>query len=176
MEASAIAPIASLASVGLSAFSSVMGGAGTKAANEMQAARLERAAAYGKVQASQVAAHDTENLAIKLDNIDAVRAAQNNDPSSPTTAAIKSRTSYLANRDQQIQVGNILAQSSEDTASADYLHQAGSYAMTMGEVGAGANLLKGIGQTNWGTFGFGGGGGVNTGNIGGTGGGLGGLY
>jgi len=70
-------------------------------------------------------------------------------------AAIRSRTSYLANRDQQINVGNILAQSSQDTASANYLNQAGSYAMTMGEVGAGASLLKGVGSTNFGSFGFG---------------------
>jgi hypothetical protein len=151
----AAAGVASIASIGLSAFGSIMGGAGTKSADEMQAARLEQAAAYGKVQASQVAAQDTEKLSIKLDNIDAVRTAQNNDPTSPTTAAIRSRTSYLANRDQQIKVGNIMEQSATDTASANYLNQAGSYAMTMGEVGAGANLLKGVGATNWGSFGFG---------------------
>jgi hypothetical protein len=147
------AAVTSLASAGLSAGGSVMAGAGTQAANQAQAARLERAAEYGKVQATETAAQDTENLSIKLDNIDAVRAAQNNDPSSPTTAAIRSRTSYLANRQQDIQVGNIEAQANQDTADAAYLNQAGSYAMTMGEVGAGANLLKGIGQTKWGTFG-----------------------
>jgi hypothetical protein len=150
------AGVASLASAGLGAYGSIASAAGTKSADEMQAARLEQAAAYGKVQATQVAAQDTEKLSIKLDNIDAVRAAQNNDPTSPTTAAIKSRTSYLANRDQQIQVGNIMEQSATDTAGAAYMNQAGSYAMTMGEVGAGANLLKGIGATNWGSFGFGG--------------------
>ena len=151
----AAAGVASIASIGLSAFGSIAGGAGTKSADEMQAARLEQAAAYGKVQATQVAAHDTENLSIKLDNIDAVRAAQNNDPTSPTTAAIRSRTSYLSNENQQTQVGNIMAQVGTDQAGAAYLNQAGSYAMTMGEVGAGANLLKGVGATNWGSFGFG---------------------
>lgn len=149
----AVAPIASLASIGMSAASSVMKGAATSSADKMQADRLEQAAQYGKVQAAQTAAKDTENLSIKLDNIDAVRAAQNSDPSSPTTAAIRSRTSYLANEDQSIQVGNIMAQVNEDQASSAYYNSAASYAMTMGDVGAAANLAKGIGSTNWGTFG-----------------------
>lgn len=150
--------VASIAGMGLSAASSIAGGEATKSADEMQAARLERAAQYGKLQATQTNAQDTENLAIKLDNIDAIRAAGGIDPSSPTTAAIRSRTSYLANEQDQIKVGNILAQVGEDQASAAYLNQAGSFALTMGEVGAGATLLKGIGSTNFGTFGFGSGG------------------
>jgi hypothetical protein len=149
------AAVTSLASAGLAAGGAIMAGEGNKSKDDEQADRLQRAAQYGKVQATETAANDTENLNIKLDNIDAVRAAQNNDPTSPTTAAIRSRTSYLADRQQQIKVGNIEAQDSQDTADADYLHQAGSFAMTMGEVGAGASLLKGVGSTNWGTFGFG---------------------
>lgn len=151
----AAAPVISLASIGLSAMGSVAQGEATAAADQYQAQRLERAAQYGKVQATQTSAQGLENLNIRLDNIDAIRAAGGADPSSPTTAAIRSRTSYLGERSIQTQVGNILEQSDENTAGAAYLNSAGSFAQTMGAVGAGATLLKGIGQTNFGTFGFG---------------------
>jgi hypothetical protein len=103
----------------------------------------------------QTAAQSTENLNLKLDNIDAIRAAANIDPSSPTTAAIRSRTSYLANRQESIQVDNIMAQNAQDRSDAEYMRQSGQFALGMGALNAGSSVLKGIGGTNWGSFGVG---------------------
>lgn len=152
---------APLAGIGLlaSAGSSIIGGIGTSQADQYQAARLERAAEYGKVAATEVSAQGLEKLNVTLGNIDAVRAVGNVDPSSPTTEAIRSRTTYLAERDTNIKVGNILGQVAQNEADAAYMRSASAFALTNGIIGAGATLGKGIGTTNFGTFGFPGGGG-----------------
>ena len=152
----AVAPIAaaaSFASVGLSAYGSYEKGKGEQAADQYQASRLERAAQYGKVQAAQTGAQGLENLNLTLDNIDAVRAAGNVDPSSPTTAALRARTTYLGERDTNIRVGNILAQANQDVSDAAYLRSAGEYALGMGRLSAMATVAKGVGQTNFSSFG-----------------------
>lgn len=141
----------------LSAAVPLMSALGTKAADDYQSARLERASEYGKVAATEVSAQGLEKLNVTLGNIDAVRAVGNVDPSSPTTEAIRSRTTYLAERDTNIKVGNILGQVAQNEADAAYLRSAGAFALTQGIVGAGASLSKSIGMTSFGTFGFGGG-------------------
>ena len=52
----------SIASAGLSAYSTVLKGEGTQAADEYQAESLERAANVGKVKAAQTGAQMTESL------------------------------------------------------------------------------------------------------------------
>lgn len=148
----------SLASLGFSALSSIASAKGTQAGDEAQATRLDRAVAYGKVKAAQTGAQLTENLNTTLGNIDVVRAAGNTDPTAPTAQALQSRTEYLGDRYRNTAVDNILAQTEQDSADADYLRHAGKFAMGLGYINAAAGVAKGLGQTDWTKFGFGGGG------------------
>lgn len=154
MGGAAAAPL-SMASLGLSAFSAIEKGAGTKAADDYQAARLEKAAAYGRTEAEQTSGQMLENLNVTLGNIDAVRAAAHTDPTSPTGAAIRDATEYKGDRARSIQVGNILAKASQDERDAAYMRSAGSFAMNMSYLNAAAGITKGFGQTDKSGFGFG---------------------
>jgi hypothetical protein len=155
--AAPVAAVASIASAGLTAYGQYAGGQAKNAADIYQSQRLDRAAEYGRVAAVQTNVQGVEKLDITLGNIDAVRAAGNIDPSSPTTEAIRERTSYLSERDTNIKVGNILAQTQQDEADAAYLRKAGAFALTAGKIGAAATLLKGL---SGGGGGGGGGGGI----------------
>ena len=149
----AIAPIFSLASMGLN-FAGSMGRAGAeKAAADANAARLLRAADYGRTRANQTAAAMTEDLTSTLASIDAIRAASGADPTSPTTAAYRDRQEMLGTRKKNIQTTNIMAQAQQDESDAAYLKQSGQYAMDTGLLGGFGGLLKGFSSFNWGGFG-----------------------
>ena len=78
---------ASIASVGLAAGGSILGGEATSSADQFKAEQQDQAAQYGELKANQTNAQMTRNLSITLGNIDAVRAAARTDPTSPTGAA-----------------------------------------------------------------------------------------
>lgn len=128
---------ASIASLGLSAYSSITKGQGTKAADEMQAARAERAAEFGKLQAGLTDTHFREELNTTLSNIEVIRAAGRIDPTSPTTAAVEERQRMLSERQRTAALLNIESQASEDEASAAYLRKAGDYAVSQSYLEAG---------------------------------------
>lgn len=130
--------------LGLSAFSSVMKGEGEKAGYDMRAAKLEQAAAFGKVQAEQTAAQFSEQLNTTLGNIDAVRAAAGIDPTSPTTAAIEGKQTYVSNRQKNTTVDNILNQAKTNEADARYMREAGDFALKQGYLSAGIDVAKGL--------------------------------
>jgi hypothetical protein len=109
-----------------------MQGEGAQAADQYQAQKAEVAAQYAKTAATQTDAQMRENLNTQLGNIDAVRAASNVDPTSPTSQAVRDRTAFIGDRSRSIQVGNIMAQASQDEADSQYLNSAGSYALNMG--------------------------------------------
>lgn len=142
--APAIAVASSLASAGFAAYGETQKAAGTNAADQAQASRLERAAEYGKLSAAQTSSQLTERLNITLANIDTVRAAANTDPNSPTGIAVKEHEAYLGERQRNIAVENIMAQSEQDVSDAAYMRQAGSYALAQGNTAAFATLLKGF--------------------------------
>jgi hypothetical protein len=123
--ASAVSPVMAIAS-------GVMQGEGAQAADQYQAQKAEVAAQYAKTAATQTDAQMRENLNTQLGNIDAVRAASNVDPTSPTSQAVRDRTAFIGDRSRSIQVGNIMAQASQDEADSQYLNSAGSYALNMG--------------------------------------------
>jgi hypothetical protein len=131
----------SLASMGLSAFSSIMQGEGVSAADTYKAETLDRAAQYGELTATQTNAQMTRNLNITLGNIDAVRAASHDDPTSPTGAALRDTTEALGTERKNIAVDSITAQAQEDEANAAYLREASSAALLSGDLTAGAGLL-----------------------------------
>lgn len=141
---SAAAGPASIASVGFSALGAIMKGEGEQSADEFKAARAERAAEYGRAQADLTDTTMREQLTTTLGNIDAIRAAANIDPTSPTTAVLREHNAMLSDRQRMAAVGSQRAQADEDVAGAQYLRQAGRFAFNMGLVGAGEKVASGL--------------------------------
>jgi hypothetical protein len=164
----ALAGGASVASAGLGFATSIMGGEGTQAADQYQAGVLTEKAQLGEAQSVETSANSVMKLNASLGNIDAVRAASGDSPTSPTGVALRSVTTANANQSKAIQVGNILSQNEMDTAGANYLNSAGSFALTQSIIGGLAGGAGTLGQTKWSSFGLPGapgGGGVSAGAI-----------
>ena len=143
MGEAAAAPL-SILGVGLSAFGGVEKAMGTKSADEYQAAHLERAAQYGDVKAQQTSAVLTQRLNQTLGNIDTIRAASHDDPTSPTGAAYRAYQESLGVSQRSIEVGNILQQAKQQESDAAYLRTAGNQALLYGGLGAAGGLMSGI--------------------------------
>jgi hypothetical protein len=148
--------VLSLASAGLQAYGSFEKGRGQKAADEYKAQELQRQAEVGRIKATEVSGQMTEHLNQTLGNIDAIRMAAHDDPTSPTGAAVRDLAESQGIRQKNIAVTNILEQSAQDARDAIYMRSAGATALMGGELGAGADVLRSLGSTNWKTFGFGG--------------------
>lgn len=133
-----------MASLALTAAGTISKGQGVQAADEMQAAKAEQAAEFGKLQAGLTDTVMRENLNTTLGNISVIRAAGNIDPTSPTTAAIEDRQSQISNRQRNASLVSINAQVASDQASAAYLHQAGAFALKQSYLGAAAGVFGGI--------------------------------
>jgi hypothetical protein len=134
----------SIATIGLSVVSDITKAQGTKAADEYQAASLDRAAQYGEVKADQTSAVLTQRLNQTLGNIDVIRAAAHDDPTSPTGAAYRDYQERIGVGQRSTEVGNILAQSAQQEADAAYLRTAGNNALLSGTIGALGTGLGGI--------------------------------
>jgi hypothetical protein len=144
----------SLMSLGLQGYSTILQSQGVAAADEFQASKLENAATYGELKAQQTAGQMTRSLTNTLGNIDAVRAAANVDPSSPTGAAVRDNQEQIGTDQRNITVNSILQQSRQDKADAAYYKQAGSDALFAGGISAAAGIAKGIaGRFTGGLFG-----------------------
>lgn len=139
-----VSSAASIGSLGLSAFADVEKGMGTQAADEMKADKAKRAAEFGRLQAGLVDASMRENLNTTLGNIDVIRAAGRIDPTSPTTAAVLDFNRMVGERARTAQEVSIRSQAAEDEASSKYLREAGDYALKMGYLNAGVDVLKGV--------------------------------
>jgi hypothetical protein len=135
----------SIVGAGLSAYSDILSSQGTAAGENYKAAALENAAQRGKVAAAQTGASASEKLARDLGNIDAVRAAANTDPTSPTGAAIRDWNETLGLTKKSIDVDNIMAQSAQEQSDAAYLRSSAKTALLGGEISAGADILKAVG-------------------------------
>lgn len=135
---------ASLASIGLQAYSTILQSQGVAKADEYQAAKLESAAQYGELKAVQTGGQMTRSLNRTLGNIDAVRAAAGNDPTSPTGAAMRDQAEALGTEQKQITVDSILQQSRQERADATYYRDAADDALFAGKIGAAAGVFKGL--------------------------------
>lgn len=142
----AAAPVLSIAGAGLSAATTIMKGIGESNADKYQAQRLEKAAQVGRVSAVQTSAQLTQRENQMLGNIDTVRAAAHDDPTSPTGAAIRSTAEDMATTQKTITVDNILEQVQQDESDAAYERSAANWAMTMGIVGGAGQFLSGVGK------------------------------
>ena len=84
----------------------------------------------------------------------AVRAAGHNNPAGPEASVLRGTTEEYANESKSIAVGNIMQQSQMDTASANYLNHAGSFAMLQGVLGAAGGAATTAASTKSGIFGL----------------------
>src|ERR1700677_1473784 len=98
----------SLASAGLSAYSTILQSQGTASADEYQATKLQTAATYGDLKAVQTGGQGTRNLNTTLGSSDAVRAAAGADPNSPTGAAYRSNQEHIGTENKPVSVDSIL--------------------------------------------------------------------
>lgn len=141
------AAVTSLASLGLSAYSSIQKGKATQSANEMKAAQAEQSAEFGRLQAEQTDTTKREQLVNTLGNIEAIRAASHTDATSPTTIAIEDYQSQVSERQRLSATVSERSQAESDESSAFYLRSAGSFALTQGEIGAGISVLGGLSKS-----------------------------
>jgi hypothetical protein len=137
----------SLAGMGFKMYGDYLTSRATKAEDVFKAEVLEQQAEYGRLKADQTNAQMTRNLAITLSHIDAVRAAQHTDITSPTGAAVRGTIEERGVEAKDITVENILQQSRMDEANAAYLRKAGSNALLSGDVSMLADLLGGTAGT-----------------------------
>jgi len=133
-----------LASIGLSAYSTMLKAEGVATANEWQASKLENAAKYGELKAVQTGAQMSRSLNTTLGNIEAVRAAARADPNSPTGAAILDEQQQIGTEQRLTTVNSILAQASQDRADAKYYKSAADRALFAGAIETGAGIAKGL--------------------------------
>jgi hypothetical protein len=145
-EAAAIGTVASLASLGLGAASTISKGSGEQAAADFKADQADRAAEFGRYQADLTDTTLRERLTTTLGNIDAIRSAANIDPWSPTTAAIRDRNTVLSDRQRMAQVTSIKSQADADEASAAFLRKSGAFAMKQSYLQAATGVLGGVGK------------------------------
>lgn len=134
----------SLASIGLSAYSTILQAQGVAAGDEYQASKLETAATYGDLKAAQTGGQMTRSLNQTLGNIDAVRAAANADPNSPSGAVLRDNQETIGNEQKGIVVNSILAQSTQDRNDAAYYKSTANDALMSGYIGAAAGVAKGL--------------------------------
>jgi hypothetical protein len=136
---------ASLAATGFKMYGDYLESRGVAAGEQFRAAELEQQAQYGELKATQTNAQMTRNLAISLGHLDAVRAAQHTDPTSPTGAAVRGTIEETGTEAKDITVENILQQSRMDEANAAYMRSLASNALLAGDVAMVGNLFSGLG-------------------------------
>jgi len=134
----------SIASIGLSTFATLLKSQGESEADKYQAQRLEIAAQYGDLKATQTNSQMTRNLTTVLGNIDAVRSAAHADPTSPTGAAYRDNQEDIGETNRGIAVGGLRAQAAQDRSDAAFYRTASKNALTLGYVNAAAGVAKGI--------------------------------
>lgn len=140
------AGVASIASIGIAAAGTAAKAQGQSNADNYQADVAQRNAQYGQVKADQTSAQMTMRLNQTLGNIDAIRAASHDDPTSPTGAAFRNQQEAIGTGQRATAVGNILAQSEQQESDASYLRSAGDSALLSGDIGAAGQIVGGIGQ------------------------------
>jgi hypothetical protein len=142
-EAGLFSSIFSLAGAGFSAYGDIEAGEGKALGLEGQALsqrgqakgyefsalKSDRAAEYGRLNATQIGGQLTRDLNTTLGNLDAIRSAAHTDPSSPTGAAVRGMEEGIGIDQRNIKVGNVLAQASQSEADAAYYRVAATSAL-----------------------------------------------
>lgn len=133
----------SLASMAVNMFGEYTSSRGQAAGDTYRAEELDRAAQYGDLQATQVNAQMTRNMAINLAKLDTIRAAAHTSPFSPTGAAVRGFTEETDTQNKNIKVTSIMEQAQQDEADAAYERFAGSQALLSGDISMVGTALSG---------------------------------
>jgi ABC-type multidrug transport system fused ATPase/permease subunit len=137
-----IAGPASLASMLLSAASSIYGGYSQNSSYQFQAQQAEKASQYGYIKAQQTSSQMSTHLQEVLGNIQAVGASANEEGDSPTNAALQNFSEFQGDADRVQKTSNALAQSEEEAQAAKMYAQMGTNAILGGYLG-GAGAIAG---------------------------------
>lgn len=100
---------------------------------EVQGSRAQRAADFGKLQASLTDATMRENLGRTLGGIETTLAARHVDPLSPTSSAFAAHQRIIGDRQREAKLLTINSQVAEDEASSRYYSAAAKFALSQGE-------------------------------------------
>lgn len=136
------AAAAAAISTGFQVAGSVAGAYGQKQGADQAAYAAQRRVEAGKLKALQTDTALREELASTIGNIEAVRAAANTNPNSPTIMAIKQNTRGRMDEDRKRQVGNIESQVAQDQAAVRFYRSYGRRAMVGGLLTAGGQLAS----------------------------------
>ena len=131
----------SLAATGLQMYGTYLSSRGTAAGDQYRAEVLDRAAQYGDLQAKQVNAQMTRNLAISLGKLDSIRAAGHANPFSPTGAAVRGTEEEIGTENKNIKVTGYMEQAQLDESEAAYLRSASNNALLAGDIGMAGQLF-----------------------------------
>jgi hypothetical protein len=126
----------------LKAGGSIMGGAGQQAAAKTRSMGMRMAADAGRLKGEQVDTAYREQLSEALQNIGAIRSAQNVGLDSPTSMAIYERASEVNARARRVAVSNERMRAFGLDAEAATIKQNGDMAMLTGMIGATGDLLS----------------------------------
>lgn len=135
---------ATAAMAGLSAASSVMQGMAGRDAAKYQMEQSARAAEYGRIQAAETDTAMRKELEFTMGNIDAVRAAANADPMSPTGAAVSNYVTSNANQERETKVRNRLRQVADDERAVSFYQSSAQKSMIGGLLSGAGALAKGF--------------------------------
>lgn len=151
--AAPVAAVSSFASLGFGlmgasdkASADIMRGEGVNAQDQFQADLADENAKFGRLQANLTDTTMREQLTKTLSNIDAIRASDGVDPSSPTTNAIEQFNRMESDRQRTAAVVTARSQADYEEASGKYLRSAGQYAQVMGNKAASADMFAGYAQ------------------------------
>ena len=124
----------SLAATGFKVLGDYVSSRAEAGADVYKSELLEQQATYGELKAKQTNAQMTRNLSITLGHVDAVRAAQHTDPTSPTGAAVRGEMEATGQMRKEITVENIMQQARMDEANAAYMRSQSSNALLSGNI------------------------------------------
>ncbi|WP_333717824.1 hypothetical protein [Agrobacterium tumefaciens] len=110
--------------------------AGQSKGLKYEAAKAERAAQIGRIQADQIDANYRDELNATLANIKALRGGAGVDPDSPTGQAIEAGQVRASTRDRIIDVGSKRMQATQDEADAKFRKRSAKVALFGGAASA----------------------------------------
>lgn len=135
-----------IAGLALGAASTLLGAEGQAKGSEVQAQNAEYAAQSARINAYATDAYYRNDLRTTLSNISAMRASAGMGDS-PTSQAVTDYDTDISNLQRSSKVTGQLAQAKMDDNAKDYYESAAQDYLISGFLGAGAGIVKGIGQS-----------------------------
>ena len=145
----AVGPLLTLGQVGFGAAGAIAKGAGDAAGYRHAEDKAQRMALAARTAADETDAQLREELTTTLGNIEAIRAAANIDPTSPTGLAIMDEEQRVSDRQRRIKVGSLKAQATQYDRDAAFYGSMAGPALGLGFLNAfsgGIKTLAGLGR------------------------------